>query len=398
MPRLPLGKLAFYWRMSTEPNIPPNPVPDCVEFELSFLTEYQLLIQTRNAQTWEYLETVYRKDSNVGYLQEGHALAEGYGGDFLACIESAVAKHHPKARRISEVGAGGGYLLRTLKEKGYDVAAVDPSPLAIEKGKEFGIEVVPVFYPSPGALPKSDLILHYDVLEHVPDPVGFIRQHAGDLNPGGLIVFAVPDCSPYIAFGDVSMILHEHLNYFDEESLRHVVEAGGFDVCEIRKGGYGGVLYCIARVPGTRQPWRAQRGTEKFEAFVSRFRRLRQQVNQFITEGLMPGNTLGCYVPLRAVPYLSLRGLTSGFRFFDDNPGIHGQFFDGFEVAVESLDDLAAKPVSHLLIMSFAFGEAIRSRIAGRIQGHAIKILALADLHPAGGVAMAPLPARAGGL
>ncbi len=380
--RLPLGKLPFYWRMSAEPNVPRNPVPDFVDFEFSFLPDHQLLIQTRDAKTLGYLDTVYREQYNVGYLQEGHALAGSYGGDFLACIERALSAYHPNAKRISEVGAGGGWLLKKLKAKGYDVAAIDPSPIAAAKGKEFGIEVIPVFYPAPDGVPKSDLILHYDVLEHVPDPARFIRRHAGDLNPGGLIVFAVPDCSPYIASGDVSMLLHEHLNYFDEESLRHVVEAGGCEVLEIRKGGYGSVLYCVATVSQAPRSQNVRNGAAKFDGFASRVRELRRRVDEFITEALLPGNTLGCYVPLRALPYLSMRGLTSGIRFFDDNPGIHGQFFDGFKAPVEGMDELASEPVSHLLIMSAAFGGAIRSRINDRLPGHGIKVLTLADLAP----------------
>jgi 2-polyprenyl-3-methyl-5-hydroxy-6-metoxy-1,4-benzoquinol methylase len=379
MPTLPLGDLAFYWRMTAAPATPPNPVPDFVEFEFSFLEDYQLIIQTRNQRTWEHLERIYRENYNVGYLQEGHALAAGYGGDFMQRIESAISQYLPGARRISEIGAGGSYILKQLKGRGFEVAAIDPSPIAIDKGREFGIEVVPRFYPAPGAIPKSDLILHYDVLEHVPDPVDFLRHHPDDLNPGGITVFAVPDCTPYIASGDVSMILHEHLNYYDAESLRNVVEAAGFDVLELSPGGYGNVLFCVARVSPA-PSWTPRRGIAKFEQFAERVRKLRTRVEEFIRAGLATGHTLGCYVPLRAVPYLSMLGVTDGCRFFDDNGGIHGQYFDGFSSRVESQQELAANPVTHLLIMSYAFGDKIRQRINDAIPGHGMNILTLADL------------------
>lgn len=379
MENLSLGKLGFYWRMTAAPNVPLNPVPDFVDFEFSFLEESQLLIQTRNSKTWEYLETIYRENFNVGYLQEGHALAEAYGGDFIGCVESALASYHPQARRISEVGAGGCYILKKLKEKGYDVAAIDPSPIAIEKGSELGIEVIPEFYPPEKAIQKSDVILHYDVLEHVPDPVGFIRSHATDLNPGGVIVFAVPDCSPYIAYGDISMILHEHLNYYNEEALQNVVEASGFEVLEIQKAKYGGVLYCIARKPESPVLRHPKTGTKAFDEFVARVQNLGVQVDAFISKGVAPSHTIGFYVPLRAVPYLSMRGLTSDFRFFDDNPGIHGQYFDGFPIPVENMNDLLANPVTDLLILSFAFGDKIRARINEQLPGHTINIRCLSD-------------------
>jgi hypothetical protein len=220
------------------------------------------------------------------------------------------------------------------------------------------------------------------VLEHVQDPVDFVRHHATDLNPGGLVVLAVPDTSPYIAYGDVSMILHEHLNYYDEDSPRTVVEAAGCEVLELRKGGFGGVLYCIARVAREPQAWKPRHGTAKFSGFVSRVESLRRQVEQFILEGLAPGNSLGCYVPLRALPYLTVLGIKSGFRLFDDDPGLHGKFFDGFDIAVENRDDLAAEPVSHLLIMSFAFGDVIRNRLRERLDAAAVNIRTLSDFDP----------------
>ena len=316
-------------------------------------------------------------------MQEGHALAEAYGGDFIACIENAIQRFNPGTRRISEIGAGGCYLLKKLKEMGYETSAIDPSPVAIQKGEEFGIEVVPEFYPAKTAMPRSDLIMHYDVLEHVDEPSEFLRNHLADLNPSGLIAFAVPDCSPYIAFGDVSMILHEHLNYFDEESLYNVVEAAGFEVLSLEKGGYGGVLFCVARASAGKR-FEPKSGTAKFEGWIDRVQRIRSLVADFIEQGTSPEHTLGCYVPLRAIPYLSMAGVTEGVRFFDDDPGIHHKHFDGFPVPVENMDDLKGNPVTHLLVLSVAFGEKIRQRINKEISGHEMEITCLSDFIDAG--------------
>lgn len=380
MTHLELGKLGFYWRMTDAPNVPRNPVPDFVDFSFSFLEDSQLIIQTRDSQIFRHLETVYNENYNVGYLQEGHALAEPYGGDFIACIENALRQHNPEARRITEIGAGGCYILKKLKELGYETTAVDPSPVAIQKGEEFGIDVVPEFYPAKAAMPRSDLIIHYDVLEHVDPPSEFLKHHLADLNVGGLIVFSVPDCSPYIAFGDISMILHEHLNYFDEESLRNTVEAAGFEVLKIFRGGHGGVLNCVARAAAGVELYEPKSGTSKFDAWIERVQHLRGLVGDFIERGITPGHTLGCYVPLRAIPYLSMAGIGNA-RFFDDDPGIHRKYFDGFPVPVENMDDLMADPVTHLLILSFAFGDQIRSRINEQLPGYKIEIACLEDFN-----------------
>jgi 2-polyprenyl-3-methyl-5-hydroxy-6-metoxy-1,4-benzoquinol methylase len=377
---LNLGKLSFYWRMTDQPNEPRNPVPDFVDFSFEFIEKYQLIIQTRNKKTWDYLETIYKENYNVGYLQEGHDLAESYGNDFLNFIKHSIARYNKDANRISEIGAGGCYILNKLKKEGYNVAAIDPSPIAIKKGKELNIEVIPDFYPSQNSIPKSDLITHYDVLEHVTDPEDFLRKHSNDLNAGGLILFAVPDCTSYINSGDISMILHEHLNYYDSESLQNVVEAAGFEALEIKKADYGGVLYCVAKLK-SHNDWEPKSGTSKFTAFCDKYNNLKEKVTRYINEGTSNGNTLGCYIPLRALPYLSILGIKENIRFFDDNSGIHQQYFDGFAVPVENRNDLLMRPVSHVLILSAAFGDKIKNNILQQLPNANIKIASLKDLN-----------------
>ncbi len=175
------------------------------------------------------------------------------------------------------------------------------------------------------------------------------------------------------------MIIHEHLNYYDVESLRHVVESSGLEPLEIRKGDYGGILFCVARASAAPSRWTAASGTVKFDDWVRRVQRLRAVIDGFIAEGIAGGHSLGCYVPLRVLPYLSLFGVTAGFRFFDDDSGIHHRYFDGFPVPVESASELQENPVTHLLILSFAFGEGIRRRINETIPGHKMKIACLTD-------------------
>lgn len=373
-----LGKLAFYWRMTDRPNTPQNPVPDFVDFSFEFMEEFQLIIQKRNPQTWEYLETIYKENYNVGYLQEGHDLALSYGGDFLNFINHSISTYNPNVKRVSEIGAGGCYILNKLQKQNLEVAAIDPSPIAVAAGEKFKIEVIKDFYPAQEKIPLSDMIIHYDVLEHVLDPSDFLKQHTRDLKEDGLIAFAVPDCTHYIPVGDISMILHEHLNYYDAESLGNVVESAGFEVLEIKAADYGGVLYCVAKV-ARENKWKPKTGTVKFEKFATNVEKLKSKVLAFIKEGTSSGNTLGCYIPLRASSYLSISGIREGIRFFDDNKGIHHQYFDGFDAKVENFEELVNQQVSHLLILSAAFGGKIKSKALNALKDKNINVKCLDD-------------------
>ena len=376
---LNLGKLQFYWRMRNNPETEPNVVPDFVDFAFSFDPINQLIIQQKNQKTLEYLDTIYKENFNVGYLQDGHALANLYGDDFLNLLIEGVQNYNPKAKKITEIGAGGCFILNQLKEQDFTVQAIDPSPISVESGRKLGIEVIEEFYPCDKHNILSDLIFHYDVLEHIENPVTFLNHNYDDLEEGGIVVLAVPDCTEYIKYGDVSMILHEHINYFDEHSLKNVVQASKLNLLTIKKSNYGKVLYCIARKEKYSNPNTLSSDHGKFELFKNNLLSLKDNIlNHIISEGEQ-GKSIGFYIPLRALPYLSLLNNEEEYsiRFFDDNPALKNTFFDGFNIPVENMENLITSPVDTLYIFSEAFGDKIKGKVID--QTNSINIFTLKD-------------------
>jgi 2-polyprenyl-3-methyl-5-hydroxy-6-metoxy-1,4-benzoquinol methylase len=360
-----VGKLQFYWRMKNNPKKEINVVPDFVEFSFSFDPINQLIIQQKNKNTLEYLDTIYKENFNVGYLQEGHALANLYGDDFLNFLIEGIQKYNPKTKKISEIGAGGCFILNQLKEYNFTLRAIDPSPISVESGRKLGIQVIEEFYPCKKQSILSDLIFHYDVLEHIENPVTFLNHNYDDLEEGGIVIIAVPDCSEYIKYGDISMILHEHINYFDEQSLKNVVQASNLNFLEIRKSNYGKVLYCIARKEKNSTPVTLTSNHTKFQLFKQNLLSLKDNILNHIRSEVEKGKSIGFYIPLRALPYLSLLKNTEKYsiRFFDDNPALKNTFFDGFDIPVENMENLISRPVNTLYILSEAFGHKIKNKV-----------------------------------
>jgi SAM-dependent methyltransferase len=365
-----LGEIAFYWRMADTPDASTD-VPTFLPFAFGFEPRTQLITQEPGDGVAEALRRTYLHDHNIGYMQQGHALADRYGGEFLGFIRRSLADAERRATSIMDVGCGGCYVLNALKEDGYRVFGVDPSPVAARWGQMLGIPIAAGFYPVPHRFGPMDVVLSSGVLEHVPDPVGFLRAQREDLAPDGHIIMSTPDCAPSIEIGDASMILHEHLSYFDEDSLRRAVAEAGYDVVAVERARYGASLYCLAQpasvptlagpVPDDERAW------AKFEGFAAR---LHDSVRAFTTHvhGLLsdPAVELGFYVPLRVLPYLSLLKTFRGVRFFDDDPGVHGKYFDGFPIPVEDFRDLEARPVTHMVIMSLPHAATIARKLHQR--------------------------------
>ncbi|HEY8738177.1 MAG TPA: class I SAM-dependent methyltransferase [Candidatus Dormibacteraeota bacterium] len=137
--------------------------------------------------------------------------------------------------RLLDVGCANGDFLVQARQRGWEVLGVDPSAARSEAiaagvplvGTTVGDAEVPVR--------TLDVITFWDVLEHVPDPVGDLRSARRLLKPGGLVAATVPDAGNVIAklsgrrwFG--FRTTGEHLQFFSRQSLRQTMEEAGFRV------------------------------------------------------------------------------------------------------------------------------------------------------------------------
>lgn len=378
-----LGNVPFYWRTKPSPGAGGSGIPDRLPFHFDIINELQLVIQHRQPEVLDWLKIVYTRDSNVGYLQEGHSLAQSYGDDFLGFIERSRTSTALKVS-LADIGCGGVYLLERLRTQGYDVLGIDPSPVTIRAGERCGIRIIPEFFPSSSINEVFDVIVHYDVLEHTEDPIAFLKAHHRHLTEFGEIVLAVPDCTTQIAEGDISMMLHEHLNYFDEISLQLTLESAGFLPIAIERSSHGGVLFCRARRGGDVKRTIRTSHSDKFNHFAQLVNQTRSSISNTLRMALTRNEEVGCYVPLRAFPYLG-PALNDGtrLRLFDDDPGIHGRYFDGVNLPVENMTDLIARPPHNLIVFSRAFGEQIRNRVVASTD-KVINIMLLSEISVGG--------------
>ena len=90
---------------------------------------------------------------------------------------------------ILDFGCGGGFLLRNIQTTGVK-GGVEINPYAREEAIENGIKV----YASLDEIPESsyDIIISNHALEHVDDPLKYIKQMKRIIRPDGRIVIVVP--------------------------------------------------------------------------------------------------------------------------------------------------------------------------------------------------------------
>ena len=234
-----IENMAIYWRLKDNTSNISTNIIENKNFRFCYDHNLLLIRQEIDEKLKLTLDHIYKEAFNVGYLQDKHTFSLAYGEDLMSFILSTLNKYK-YIQTILELGCGGCYILNKLKHKNYKVVGVDPSPIAVKAGEDKCLTVINDFYPTEKYSSKVDCIFHSDVLEHIDNPISFLRKQYEGLNDNGILIIAVPDCTESICYGDISMALHQHINYFTINTLRRLVENAGFGILDIRKARYGG--------------------------------------------------------------------------------------------------------------------------------------------------------------
>lgn len=153
-----------------------------------------------------------------------------------------IARLVPDGARVLDVGAGNGLLAQVLRRQRPTVVidGVEPSGyaagLAAPHYRRFHHGYAQDLPPS-WREPRYDFVVLADVMEHVPDPVGFLRQLDGLIDASSRILLTVPN----VAFGAVRIALlngdfryvdsgileRTHLRFFTRDTLTAAVTEAG---------------------------------------------------------------------------------------------------------------------------------------------------------------------------
>jgi cyclopropane fatty-acyl-phospholipid synthase-like methyltransferase len=132
--------------------------------------------------------------------------------------------------RLLDVGAGSGHLARSLKKRlpGIEILCVEESEsLRNQLGRQ-GFAVA-ANLDSISSKRSFDAVLLIEVIEHVPDPVGFLDNLRRYLDLEGKIFLTTP-CGK-LRNGSRTTNAYdtpEHVQFFTQKSLRLAVKKAGF--------------------------------------------------------------------------------------------------------------------------------------------------------------------------
>jgi SAM-dependent methyltransferase len=157
-----------------------------------------------------------------------------------------LLSQHRKKGRLLDVGTGFGFFMEGMRKNGWKVTGVEISQKAIEYARNgLGLTV------HSGPLEKAefpnqyfDVVTAFYVIEHLRDPVTFLKECHRILKPGGVLLLRYPHTTPIKNLLHLFRIpnrlydLPAHLSDFSPGIIQRCLESVGFERCLHMIGGY----------------------------------------------------------------------------------------------------------------------------------------------------------------
>jgi SAM-dependent methyltransferase len=157
-----------------------------------------------------------------------------------------LIKQYKEKGRLLDVGAGFGFFLSEMKGRGWEVMGVEISQRGMAYAKDvLGLNI------HHGPLEKIglsenyfDVITGFYVIEHLRNPMAFLKECHRILKPGGLLLLRYPHTTPIKnllhLFGIENRLydLPAHLSDFSPDIIQRCLDRVGFEGCQHMIGGH----------------------------------------------------------------------------------------------------------------------------------------------------------------
>ncbi len=190
-------------------------------------------------RSW-YLSDDYfhSSDHDIGYKNYAEQKT-GLQRTFKARNKLLGDKIYWRDKRLLEIGCGLGYypeILQDLTNVTYLGVDLNPSAVAKVRGKGFNVIEGEI-----SSLPEKkpfDIIIFFDLLEHIPDPHLFFDCLKRRLSQRGKILFSTPSTDSIVSRISgarwVSYITPQHVLLYNKKSIRFLLEQNGFEIITMK--------------------------------------------------------------------------------------------------------------------------------------------------------------------
>lgn len=220
-----------------------NPCPISGEIEKLYANYY-----THSAETQMTQLTSLRKKVEHSILASAFGYKSLFSGrgtrmagrilSFISPIKEFVGRSVmwldcSQKGKLLDIGCGNGQFLAVMRGLGWEVQGIEPDKQACRVAQEhFGVQIIAsTLYEARIPDDSFDAVTLSHVLEHVPDPIGLLRECNRVLSPTGKLVVVTPNIESlgHKIFGRSWLHLDppRHFYLFSPRALRACAEQAG---------------------------------------------------------------------------------------------------------------------------------------------------------------------------
>lgn len=325
-------------------------------------------------------------DASLTDTREGYEETQAHSPTFRTWLEGFVEGLHDRygsrgelaGGLVVDVGCGrGDFLAGLCSRAGSRGRGIDPSSTAgrVDLGAGAGLTFERQELERVGTFEGAALVACRHTLEHVADPVRFLREVARRSGPGCPVVLEVPDAERILREGAFWDLYHEHAHYFTARSLSSAARRAGLEVLEVERvyGAQNLVLHARVSPPGAAaeaQPSSADGPDLEplIDGFLLRARAGLEAARQRIEEAHRSGQRALLWgAGSKATGFLVTSGLGEEVAaVVDINPDKQGSFVAGTGHAVIAPGAAASLDPGLVVVMNPLYLEEIRADLASR--------------------------------
>jgi len=270
-----------------------------------------------------------------------------------------------KKGKVLEIGCFDGYFLSLLKNDGFEVYGCEPSGGADIAISEFNIPVEKEYYRD-GIYDEKffDMVAMRHLLEHIEEPVKFLKSVYRIINDSGYLSVEVPDIKSSMKNGVIGNFSHQHVSYFSSTSLNNILELVGFEVIKMEENFWQ--ILCIAKKKGNEFEKKLskinRREVENISQFAKKYKmkleRIKKQFEPLISEWEIRGEKVSIFgAGGHTTDLIKLLNLDDCLikNVFDNDKGKIDKVLSGFNIVVKSPDYIRKSNVDVIIISSYIY-------------------------------------------
>lgn len=151
-----------------------------------------------------------------------------------------LRQYAPAGGRLLEIGCAYGFFLKEAQTE-FEIHGIEIAAEAVNACHRAGLNTVRQCAATAGSMSRLgplDAIVMLDVIEHLPDPAGILRQCAEQLRPNGVVMITTGDFGSFFARMSGPrwrlMTPPQHLWYFTRTSIVNLADRNGLELVTVR--------------------------------------------------------------------------------------------------------------------------------------------------------------------